>query len=75
MEIKNQSDINLLKNFTLAINCKASHRATHRHMIYRASHKGLHKAPHIHKALWTTHKETSCRATWEANQEANWEVD
>ena len=54
MEIKNQSDINLLKNYTLAINC----RATHKHMIQ-----------------WATHNETSCRATWEANQEANWEVD
>ena len=59
MEIKNQSDINLLKNYILAIN--------YRHMICRASQKGLH----IHKALWTTHKETS----WEANQDANWEVD
>ena len=27
----------------------------YRHMICRASSKGLH----IHKALWTTHKETS----------------
>ena len=36
MEIKNQSDINLLKNYTLAINYKASHKANHR-AIHRAS--------------------------------------
>ena len=56
---KNQSDINLLKNYTLFLN--------YRHTICRASHKGLHN----HKALWTTHKE----ASWETNQEADWEVD
>ena len=30
MEIKNQSDINLLKNYTLAINCRATHKASHK---------------------------------------------
>ena len=37
MEVKNQSDINLLKNYTLAINC----RATHKHMIHRANIQGF----------------------------------
>ena len=46
---KNQSDINLLKNYILNIN--------YRHMICRASHRATHKGLRIHKALWTTHKE------------------
>ena len=51
---KNQSDINLLKNYTLAINCRATrkasrgalHRTTHKHMICRASRGALHRANH-----------------------------
>ena len=59
---KNQSDINLLKNYTLAINYRATHKAsrgalhrtTHKHMIYRASQevdyaklcRGVCEVPH-----------------------------
>ena len=49
-----QSDLNLLKNYTLAINCRATrkasrgalHRTTHKHMICRASRGALHRANH-----------------------------
>ena len=52
MEIKNQSDINLLKNYTLAINCRATRKASH-----KANHRAIHRAS----------QEVDCEATQMVN--------
>ena len=74
---KNQSDINLLKNYTLAINCRATRKASRR-ATRKASRGALHRTTRK-ASRGALHKHMICRASrgalHRANHRASQEVD